>query len=144
MKYYSDASKVCDWLLVDVLRLKNEAEIELEDLKFGPKELAKLVDLVESGKINKKTGKNVLREMFDTGKNPDTIVKEKGLGQISDEDVLEEVVDEVIKENAQSVEDFHNGKDRALGFLMGQCMKKTRGKGNPQLFRKMLMERLKK
>lgn len=144
VNYHKDASKVCDWLLVDVLRLKNEAEIELSQLKFGAKELGALITLVQSGKINQKTGKKVLRIMFEDGKTPEKIVEEQGLGQISDVSALEEVVEAVLKDNAQSVEDYHNGKDRAIGYLMGECMKRTRGKGNPQLFNSMLLERLKK
>ncbi len=82
--------------------------------------------------------------MFEDGKTPEKIVEEQGLGQISDASALVEVVEAVLKDNAQSVEDYHNGKDRAIGYLMGECMKRTRGKGNPQLFNSMLLERLKK
>ena len=81
--------------------------------------------------------------MFETGKDPNTIVKEEGLIQISDESELEGIVDTVLDENEQSIIDYKNGKDRAIGFLVGQIMKKTRGKANPQLANKLLLEKLK-
>ena len=94
-------------------------------LKFDAKALADLLTLVKEDKINNNTAKKVLREMFETGKDPNSIVKERGLIQISDEGALEGIVEEVLAENEQSIIDYKNGKDRALGFLVGQ-LKKTR------------------
>ena len=82
----------------------------------------------------------MLKEIFDTGNSPEKIVKEKGLIQISDEGELKKIVEEVLNNNEQSIIDFKNGKDRALGFLVGQVMKASRGKANPQLVNKMLLE----
>lgn len=142
VKEGADPSKLADWILTDVMRLLNESETEFEALKFGGKELKTLIALVEDGKINAKTGKKVLRKMFETGKNPDAIVKEEGLVQISDMSLLESVVDEVLAANQESVEAFHNGRDRALGYLMGECMKRTKGKGNPGIFNELLRKKL--
>ena len=98
--------------------------------------------MVKSGKINNNTGKKVLREVFETGKNPEEIVKEQGLVQISDESQLKEIVKEILDNNEQSIIDYKNGKDRAVGFLVGQVMKASRGKANPQLVNQMVVSML--
>ncbi|HZK00275.1 MAG TPA: Asp-tRNA(Asn)/Glu-tRNA(Gln) amidotransferase subunit GatB [Tissierellaceae bacterium] len=141
--YINDTKLVSNWIMGDVLRRLNEDESEIDSLKFDAKALADLISLVKNGKINNNTGKKVLRLMFETGKDPNTIVKEEGLIQISDESELEGIVDTVLDENEQSIIDYKNGKDRAIGFLVGQIMKKTRGKANPQLANKLLLEKLK-
>ncbi|NMA86272.1 MAG: Asp-tRNA(Asn)/Glu-tRNA(Gln) amidotransferase subunit GatB [Tissierellia bacterium] len=142
VKYFKDANQVSNWLMGDVLRRLNDAGLEIRDLKFGAKELADLIELVNGGKISNNIGKKVLRDMFETGKTPEEIVKEKGLIQISDAGELEEIVDKVLAENEQSIIDYRNGKDRALGFLVGQVMKASRGKANPQMVNKIVKERL--
>ncbi|NMB07412.1 MAG: Asp-tRNA(Asn)/Glu-tRNA(Gln) amidotransferase subunit GatB [Tissierellia bacterium] len=142
VEFSKDANQVSNWIMGDVLRRLNDAGLEIKDLKFGPKELADLIELVNEGKISNNIGKKVLRDMFETGKTPETIVKEKGLIQISDAGELEEVINKVLLENQQSIVDYRSGKDRALGFLVGQVMKATRGKANPQMVNKMLKEKL--
>ena len=142
VKYANDPKQVSNWIMGDVLRRLNDEEIEVEDLKFGPKNLADLIGLIDDGKISNNIGKKVLREMFETGKKPEEIVKEKGLIQISDEGELKGIVEKVLSENKQSIIDYKNGKDRALGFLVGQVMKATRGKANPQMVNKMVTEML--
>ena len=132
-----------NWIMGDVLRRLNDEELEIHELKFSAKSLSDLLILVKDGKINNNTGKKVLREMFDSGKEPGTIVKEQGLIQVSDEGELIAWVDKVLDDNPQSIEDFKNGKDRAIGFLVGQIMKASKGKANPQLVNKMLSEKLK-
>jgi aspartyl-tRNA(Asn)/glutamyl-tRNA(Gln) amidotransferase subunit B len=112
-------------------------------MPISSRDLADLINLVKEDKINNNTGKKVLREMFETGKAPGDIVKEKGLIQISDQGELEKIVIETLDSNPQSIEDFKNGKDRAIGFLVGQIMKATKGKANPQLVNKLLMEKIK-
>ena len=139
-KYAKDPKQVSNWIMGDVLRRINDEEIEIEDIKFGPKDLADLIKLIDEGKISNNIGKKVLRDMFEMGKTPEEIVKEKGLIQISDEGQLEEIVKKVISENEQSVIDYKKGRDRALGFLVGQVMKATRGKANPQMVNKMVSE----
>lgn len=142
VKYFEDANEVSNWIMGDVLRRLNDSGLEIEDLKFGPKDLADLIDLVNGDKISNNIGKKVLRDMFETGKSPEKIVKEKGLIQISDEGELEKIVDKVLSENEQSIIDYRNGKDRALGFLVGQVMKATRGKANPQMVNQIVREKL--
>jgi aspartyl-tRNA(Asn)/glutamyl-tRNA(Gln) amidotransferase subunit B len=98
--------------------------------------------MVDNGTISGKIAKGVFEEMFATGEKPEKIIEKKGLTQISDEDELSRIVDAVIAGNPGSVEDYRKGKDRALGFLVGQVMKETRGKANPQLVNKLLKEKL--
>lgn len=143
VKHINDSNLVSNWIMGDVLRRLNEEDLEIDSLKFTPKQLADLLSLVVEGKINNNIGKKVLKDMFETGADPDIIVKEKGLIQISDEGELESVITEILNENQQSIIDFKNGKDRAIGYLMGQIMKATKGKANPQLVNKMLMEMIK-
>lgn len=140
IKYCNDSKLVSNWIMGDVLRRLKDEELEIEDLKFGPKDLSDLISLVKEGKINNNTGKKVLKEMFDTGKNPETIVKEQGLIQISDEGELKEIIEKILSENEQSIIDYKNGKDRALGFIVGQTMKATKGKANPQIVNKMVVD----
>ncbi|MSS44247.1 Asp-tRNA(Asn)/Glu-tRNA(Gln) amidotransferase subunit GatB [Anaerosalibacter bizertensis] len=140
VKYSKDPKQVSNWVMGDVLRRINDEELDIKDLKFTPKDLGDLLELIEEGKISNNIGKKVLRDMFDTGKSPNKIVKEKGLIQISDEGALKEIVEKVIEKNEQSVIDYKDGKDRALGFLVGQIMKETRGKANPQLANKLILE----
>lgn len=137
-------SKIASNLIMgDILRRLKDEDMEIEDMRFSSKELADLIKLIDSGKISNKIGKKVLREMFEEGKDPEKIVKEKGLIQINDEGEIEKIVNETLDENPESIEDFKNGKDRALGFLVGQVMKKSRGKANPQLVNKMISEKIK-
>lgn len=143
VKHNGDAKLVSNWIMGDVLRRLNDEELEINQLKFSAKSLSELLNLVKDGKINNNTGKKVLREMFDTGKEPMAIVKDQGLIQISDESELISLVEKVLDDNPQSIEDFKNGKDRAIGFLVGQIMKASKGKANPQLVNKMLGEKLK-
>ncbi|WP_422486109.1 Asp-tRNA(Asn)/Glu-tRNA(Gln) amidotransferase subunit GatB [Gudongella sp. DL1XJH-153] len=138
-----DAKLLGNWMMGDVLRRLKDEDKDFEEMPISSTNLAELIILVKDGKINNNTGKKVLREMFETGKSPGAIVEEKGLIQISDEGELEKIVVETLDSNPQSVEDFKNGKDRAVGFLVGQIMKATKGKANPQLVNKLLMEKIK-
>lgn len=138
VKHSKDPKQVSNWIMGDVLRRLNDEGIEIEELKFKPEDLADLIKIINEGKISNNVGKKVLRDMFETGKAPEKIVKEKGLVQISDEGELEDVVEKVLSENEQSVIDYKDGKDRALGFVVGQVMKATRGKANPQMVNKIV------
>ncbi|ERT60172.1 aspartyl-tRNA(Asn)/glutamyl-tRNA(Gln) amidotransferase subunit B [Peptoniphilus koenoeneniae] len=140
---FDDYNMASNWMMTEVLRRvdlqgdeKFKTPFEVEDLKI-------LLEQIKENKINNNAGKKVLREMFETGKKPLDIIKEKGLIQISDTGEIEKIVDKIISENPQSIEDYKNGKDRALGFLVGQVMKASRGKANPQLANKMILEKLK-
>ncbi|MCK9444704.1 MAG: Asp-tRNA(Asn)/Glu-tRNA(Gln) amidotransferase subunit GatB [Tissierellaceae bacterium] len=143
VKLLDDPKLVSNWVMGDVLRRLKDDDVEIEDTKLSPKDLSQLIALVKSEKINNNTGKKVLKEIFDTGKDPETIVKEKGLIQISDESQVREIVEKVLEDNKQSIEDYKSGKDRALGFLVGQVMKISRGKANPQLANKMILDIIK-
>ena len=139
-----DPKVVDNYILGDMLRLLNKKGLEPEDITMDPKNLAHLIQVIDEGKISKTAGKEVFAEMFDTNKSPDVIIEEKGLAQISSSDELEKLVDEVLKNNPQSIEDYKAGKDRALGFLVGQAMKATKGKANPQMLNKMFIEEMNK
>src|SRR5699024_6407992 len=144
IQHMNDPKLVTNWITGDVLRRLNDEDLEIEDLKFGPKSLADLLRIVNEGRINNNTGKKVLREMFETGKEAQRIVEEKGLIQISDEGALEKIVENILNNNEQSIIDYKNGKDRAFGFLVGQVMKETKGKANPQVVNKILREEIEK
>ena len=143
IKHNKDVKLVSNWIMGDVLRRLNEEEIEIQDSAIKAKSLSDLIDLVKSNKINNNTGKKVLKEMFDSGKDPKTIVKERGLIQISDQGELKEIVEKELDDNEQSILDYKDGKDRALGFLVGQAMKASRGKANPQMVNKMIVDLIK-
>ena len=130
-------------MLSDVLRRVKDLEIEFEEIPLNIESFASLLKLVKENKINANVGKKLLRELFEKGDfDPLKVVEERGLIQISDDSALIEIVEEVLKNNPSSIEDYKNGKDRALGFLMGQCMKASKGKGNPQKFNELILERL--
>jgi aspartyl-tRNA(Asn)/glutamyl-tRNA(Gln) amidotransferase subunit B len=143
VKAYNDPKAVSNWVMGEFLRLLKEENVEVEEVKLTGKHLGEMLKLMDEGVISGKIAKTVFEEMFKTGKDPETIVEEKGLKQISDEGQLEEIVLKVIADNPEPVEDFKNGKDRAIGFLVGQVMKETRGKANPQLVNKLLQEKIK-
>jgi len=138
-----DSKLAANWVMTDVMRRLKEEDKEIAELNLSAQSLAELLNYVKTGKINNNTAKKVLREMLETNKTASLIIEKNGLIQISDEDELEKIIDEVIKENQQSIEDFKNGKDRALGFLMGQIMKKTKGKANPNTANKILIDKIK-
>lgn len=139
-----NAKAVANWILSDISRILNEKEMEAEEIPFTGKELAKLVELIEKGTISSAIGKKVITELFENPKDPEEIIKEKGWIQISDEGEIKEVVIKVLENNPQSVADYKAGKDKALGFLVGQAMKETKGKANPQMLNKMFLEELNK
>ena len=139
-----NAKAVANWILSDISRILNEKEMEAEEIPFTGKELAKLVELIEKGTISSAIGKKGITELFENPKDPEEIIKEKGWIQISDEGAIKEVVMKVLENNPQSVADYKAGKDKALGFLVGQAMKETKGKANPQMLNKMFLEELNK
>ena len=148
---FEEASNICknhkqvaNWLLSDVSRILNEKEMEAEEIPFTAEELAKMITLIEKGTISSSLGKKVIEELFENPKDPEEIIKEKGWIQISDEGAIKEVVQKILQANPQSVADFKAGKDKAVGFLVGQAMKETKGKANPQMLNKMFIEELKK
>ena len=154
-KYLSDlfegAIKVCNnpkavnnWIISDISRILNEKEMDAKNIPFTAEELGKLVILIDKGTISSSIGKNVLVELFENPRDPEEIIKEKGWIQISDEGAIKEVVVKILEANPQSVADYKGGKDRALGFLVGQAMKETKGKANPKMLNEMFLEELNK
>ena len=154
-KYLSDlfeqAIEVChnpkavnNWIISDISRILNETEMEPIEIPFDAKQLGKLIILIDKGTISSSIAKKVLVEMFEHPRDPEDIIDEKGWVQISDEGAIKDVVLKVLEANPQSIADYKGGKDKALGFLVGQAMKETRGKANPQLLNKMFLEELNK
>ena len=140
--YGGDPKKVVNWIIADLFGLLNEAGIELPDSKIAPAQLARLVELVDSGTISGKQAKTVLGEMFATGADPERIAADKGLEQISDEAAIERVVDEVVAANAEAADKVRAGQLGTIGFLVGQVMKKTGGRANPGLVNQLLRQKL--
>lgn len=140
----NNAKMVSNWILSDISRILNEKEMEPDQIPFTAEELAETIKLIEKGTISSAIAKKVVEELFKDPKDPNEIIKEKGWIQISDEGVIKEVVLKVLDNNSQSVADYKAGKDKALGFLVGQAMKETKGKANPQMLNKMFIEEIKK
>lgn len=134
--------KVSNWLMVETMRLMKEQGMEAEDLSFSPENLAKLVGLTEAGTINSSVAREVFEEIFFKDVDPEAYVEEHGLKTVNDEGALLAVVRKVIEENPKSVEDYRNGKEKALGFLVGQTMKAMKGKADPGAVNRMLKEQI--
>ena len=134
--------KVSNWLMVETMRLMKEHEMEAEELMFSPKHLAELIELTDKGAINSSVAKEVFEKIFLEDIDPLQYVEEHGLKTVHDESVLRTVVEKVIGENPQSVADYRSGKEKAMGFLVGQTMKAMKGKANPAAVNQMLRELL--
>lgn len=132
--------KVSNWLMGETLRLLKEKDMDPEDILFSPENLAKLIGLVDSKAINSSVAKEVFEVMFDKNIDPEKYVEEKGLKTVNDEGALRKTVEEVIAANPQSVTDYRNGKEKAIGFLVGQTMKAMKGKADPGMVNQMLKE----
>jgi len=139
-----NAKLVSNWIMSDLSRKLNETETEITDVKFTAENLGELIQLIDKGTISSAIAKKVFEFMFESGDAPAKIVEEKGLVQITDESAIKDMVISVINENEQSVQDFLNGKDKAVGFIVGQVMKASRGKANPGVVNKLIMEELNK
>ena len=131
-----------NWIVGDLTARLNKALINIENSPVSPENLCVILSMVESGKISNSAGKTVLDELFENGGNPEEIVQRLSLAQVSGEDDLKNIVKEVLESNPKSIEDYKNGKTNALSFLVGQCMRASKGKGNPQIINKLLREML--
>ncbi|MBB3131942.1 aspartyl-tRNA(Asn)/glutamyl-tRNA(Gln) amidotransferase subunit B [Paenibacillus rhizosphaerae] len=140
LNYTKDAKAVSNWIMGDLLGYLNSTGLELPALKITGRGLGEMIGLIEKGTISSKIAKTVFKEMLESGKLPQQIVEEKGLVQISDEGAIKTIVEQVVAANPQSVEDFKAGKQKAIGFLVGQVMKESKGKANPALVNKLLAE----
>ena len=134
--------KVSNWLMVETLRLLKENDMEPEDIRFSPEHLAALIAMADKKEINSSVAKEVFEEIFKSDVDPAKYVEEKGLKTVNDEGALRKTVEEVIANNPQSVQDYKSGKEKAIGFLVGQTMKAMKGKADPGMINKMLKELL--
>ncbi|NDI36114.1 Asp-tRNA(Asn)/Glu-tRNA(Gln) amidotransferase subunit GatB [Chengkuizengella sediminis] len=142
IQYTRDAKSVSNWMMGDLLGYLNANNLELPDVKVTGKGLGEMIGLIEKGTISSKIAKQVFKDMIESGKAPQTIVEEKGLVQISDEGAIKSIIEQIIEKNPQSVSDYKAGKQKAIGFLVGQVMKETKGKANPGLVNKLIKESL--
>ena len=134
--------KVSNWLMVETMRLLKERNMEPEDITFEPSNLAKLINLADSGAINSTVAKEIFEKIFSENVDPDKYAEENGLKIVEDDGALKTTIHEIIASNPQSVEDYHSGKEKALGFLVGQTMKAMKGKANPAKINEILKELL--
>ncbi|MCR6097566.1 Asp-tRNA(Asn)/Glu-tRNA(Gln) amidotransferase subunit GatB [Salipaludibacillus agaradhaerens] len=136
--------QLSNWLMGEVSAYLNQNGKDITDVPMTPESLVKMIQLIEKGTISSKIAKKVFKEMIEHGGDPEKIVKDKGLVQISDEGEILNMITETLDNNPQSIDDYKNGKDKAIGFLVGQIMKASRGKANPQVVNKLLTEEIKK
>ena len=143
VKLGGNPKTVSNYILGDLLRLLNSNNMEAEDIKISPQNFVELLKIIEEGKISNTAGKEVFKEMFLSNEKPTVIIEEKGLSQISCSDEIEKLVNEVLSNNPKSIEDFKAGKTQAIGYLMGQVMKASKGKANPPVAKQMIEDKLK-
>ncbi|MGX7030809.1 Asp-tRNA(Asn)/Glu-tRNA(Gln) amidotransferase subunit GatB [Vagococcus zengguangii] len=139
-----DAKAASNWLMGEVSAHLNSEQLELHETKLTPDNLAGMIQLIDDGTISSKMAKKVFKELIENGGDAKQVVEAKGLVQLSDPSQLLPIITEILDNNAQSIEDYKNGKDRAVGFLVGQTMKATKGQANPGIVNKLLMEELAK
>lgn len=144
VKFNASPKLLANWIMVDIAAYLNKNNLKIKDLQLSPEHLSDLIKLIEEGKISSKQAKDVFAVIVENDASPIDVANELGLVQMSDEGAIFELILEVLKEHPQSIEDYKNGKDRALGFLVGQVMKKSRGKANPAMTSKMILDELKK
>lgn len=144
VKNGADPKLASNYLMVDVNAYLNKEQKELKDTKLTGENLSEMIKLITDGTISSKLAKKVFQELIENGGSAKKIVKEKGLIQVSDETTLKNWIKEVLDSNPKSIEDYKNGKDRAIGFLVGQIMKKSKGQANPKITNKLLLEEINK
>jgi len=142
VRLYDRPKAISNWIMSELLRELKAAGIEIDQSKVTPERLTRVLKLIDEGIISGKMAKEIFVEVFKTGRDAGEIVKAKGLAQISDEEKLSEIIDRVLQGNPGSVQDYRGGKAKALGYLVGQVMKATRGQANPKLANRLLKEKL--
>ncbi|MBI4412552.1 MAG: Asp-tRNA(Asn)/Glu-tRNA(Gln) amidotransferase subunit GatB [Deltaproteobacteria bacterium] len=140
--YPAGPKKISNWIMTELLRELKNGGIEIEQSKISPRQIAKLIELIDSGSISGKIAKTVFEEMFQTGKDAEAIIKEKNLVQVSDTGSIEKVIDAVIAANPKQLEQYRSGKDKLFGFFVGQVMKEMKGQGNPTVVNELLKKKL--
>lgn len=133
---------ISNWVMGELMRSLNKNEMEIENVKIKPIDIVRLISLIDKGTISGTMAKKVFNYMFETGEDPESIVKAKGLLQVSDETEIKSMIYKVIDENPQSVEDYKNGKTKAVGFIIGQVIKASKGRANPQIVNKLVLDEL--
>lgn len=148
-EYYEEVVKVSDdarlaanWVLTEILRVLKEKNISIEEFSVEPENIGRLIKLIKADTISSKIAKDVFEILLSENKDPEIIVKEKGLVQITDNSEIEKIVEQVLAENPQSVEDYRAGKSNALKYLVGQSMRLSKGKANPQMINEIILARL--
>ena len=141
-KHSKEIKKICNWIIGPVLQELNNRKIKASQLPLKPQDLVAVIQKLDEGVLNNLSAKETLKFVIETGKSTDNVIRGKGLAQVSDDSALEKIIDEVLKENPGVVEQIKHGKDSAAGFLVGQAMKKSQGKGNPKKFGEILKRRL--
>ncbi|MFQ3573207.1 MAG: Asp-tRNA(Asn)/Glu-tRNA(Gln) amidotransferase subunit GatB [Thermodesulfovibrionales bacterium] len=142
VRYGVNPKTTANWIINELLKFLNEDNKEITQTAITPNQLASLIKMIEDGLISGKIAKTVIHDMYNTGDDPEVIVKNKGLIQISDTDTLEKTIDEILTLNQKEVERFKNGETKLLGFFAGQVMKATKGKANPQVVNELLKKKL--
>ena len=142
LKSFPYYKQVSNWVMGEFLRLVRKENVPIDKVKVTPAQTGELLNHLKKGTVSGKLAKLIFEEMFKTGKEAEEIIETGGLRQITDETSLEKVVGEVLKENRQGVNDFKAGREKALGYLVGKIMEKTKGKANPQLVNKFLREKI--
>ncbi|MGB6606186.1 MAG: Asp-tRNA(Asn)/Glu-tRNA(Gln) amidotransferase subunit GatB [Atribacterota bacterium] len=140
---YSDSKVLSNWIMGELIRYLNEEKVEIKDSPVSPEKLVGMLKLMDEGIISGKMAKDVFEKMFKTGKDASQIVKESGITQITDENELIKIVDKVVNENPKSVEDFNQGKEKALNYLVGQVMRYTKGRAKPDFIFEAIKQRVK-
>ena len=144
LKDYNDPKITANWILGDVYSYLNKNNLTIKDFKLSTSNLAKLLTLLKEGKISSKQGKEIFNIIIETNEDPETIAKAKGMVQESDEGLIMEYINEVLQDNPQAIATYKSGRDNILGFLVGQVMKKSKGKANPAITSKLLKEEIMK
>jgi aspartyl-tRNA(Asn)/glutamyl-tRNA(Gln) amidotransferase subunit B len=148
-QYYEDVVKLCgkpkqasNWVMGDVLRFLNEEKRDIRQCSITAKALADMIKLIEEGTISGKMAKDIIEDMYKTGLSPQKIIEEKGLVQITDEGELAKTITTIMKANPNQLKDYRGGKEKLFGFFVGQVMKATQGKANPQMVNDLLKKML--
>ncbi len=134
--------EVSNWMMTELLRLLNENNMDITECKITPEHLVKLIGLIDKGTISRNIAKKVFAEIFESGKDPETVVKEKGLVQITDTSEIEKMVEDILSQHPKEVERYRNGEQKLLGFFVGQVMKASKGKANPKAVNELLRKKL--
>jgi len=141
-KHSDDFKSISNWVMVEVLKFINENNLSVNQFRLSPINLGKLINLINDKTISNKIAKDIFAELIERNIDPLIIIKEKGLTQINDSKFIEEIIDRVIKSNQEQVKQYLAGKDKVLGFFVGQIMKESKGKANPQSVNELLINKL--